>query len=86
MALISGWFIHRFYDKIVLQFIGMVAGLVVCYAFGTAWLAYSAGMSFQAALAAGVLPFIAFDFIKIAIAIFLGRTVRGRLIKSGIQA
>lgn len=79
MALISGWFIFRFYDRIVIQFLGMVLGLAVLYAFGTAWLAFSAGMSFGAALAAGVLPFIAFDLVKIAISIFLGRTIRKRL-------
>ena len=79
MALISGWFIHRYYDKVAIQFLGMILGLVICYAFGTAWLAYSAGMSFYAALAAGVLPFIAFDIIKILVSIFLGRTIRKRL-------
>ena len=84
MALIAGWFIHRFYDKVVIQFLGMVLGLAVLYAFGTAWLAFSAGMSFGAALAAGVLPFIIFDLIKIIIAIALGRTVRNRLVRSGI--
>ena len=84
MALIAGWFIHRFYDKVAVQFLGMLLGLAVLYAFGTAWLAYSAGMSFGAALTAGVLPFIAFDIIKIIIAIALGRTVRNRLLRSGI--
>ena len=84
MALIAGWFIHRFYDKVVIQFLGMVLGLAVLYAFGTAWLAYSAGMTFGAALAVGVLPFIVFDLIKIVIAIALGRAVRSRLLRSGI--
>ncbi len=84
MALIGGWFIFRYYDKVAVQFLGMLLGLVVCYAFGSAWLAYSAGMSFGAAVAAGVLPFIAFDLVKIAVAIFLGRTVRKRLSRGGI--
>lgn len=84
MALIAGWFIHRYYDRVVVQFLGMVLGLAVLYAFGTAWLAYSAGMSFGAALAAGVLPFIIPDLIKIVIAIALGRTIRSRLVRSGI--
>ena len=84
MALIGGWFIFRFYDKVPVQFLGMLLGLVVCYAFGTVWLSYSAGMPFGAALAAGVYPFIPFDLVKIAIAIFLGRTVRRRLERGGI--
>ena len=84
MALIGGWFIFRFYDKVAVQFLGMLLGLVVCYAFGTVWLSYSAGMPFGAALAAGVYPFIPFDLVKIAVAIFLGRTVRRRLERGGI--
>jgi len=83
-ALIAGWFIHRFYDKVVIQFLGMVLALAVLYAFGTAWIAYSAGMTFGAALAVGVLPFIVFDLIKIVITIVLGRAVRSRLLRSGI--
>ncbi|MBR0455208.1 MAG: biotin transporter BioY [Firmicutes bacterium] len=83
-ALIAGWFIHRFYNKVVIQFLGMVLALAVLYAFGTAWLAYSAGMTFGAALAVGVLPFIVFDLIKIVITIVLGRAVRSRLLRSGI--
>lgn len=84
MALIAGWFIQRFYDKIAVQFLGMVLGLAVLYALGTIWLAYSAGMDFRAALAAGVLPFVVFDLIKIVLAIALGRTIRSRLERSGI--
>jgi Uncharacterized conserved protein len=79
MALIAGWFIHRFYDKVIIQFLGMLLGLLVLYAFGTAWLSISAGMSFKAALAAGVLPFAAFDIVKIIIAIVLGRTIKKRV-------
>ncbi len=84
MALISGFFIHRFYKKIPVQFIGMVLGLAACYLLGTLWLAFSAGMTLQAAFAAGVLPFIAFDLCKIVLNIVIGRVVRGRLLKAGL--
>ena len=79
MALIAGWFIHRFYDRIAIQFLGMLLGLAVLYAFGTAWLSISAGMTFKAALAAGVIPFVAFDIVKIIISIVLGRTIKNRI-------
>ncbi|MGP1349378.1 MAG: biotin transporter BioY [Stomatobaculum sp.] len=79
MALISGWFIDHFYKNIGLQLLGMLAGLAVCYAIGTLWLAKLTGMSFSQALAAGVIPFIAFDVVKIAVAVLLGRSVRSRL-------
>ena len=38
-----------------MYFVGMVLGTAVCYALGTAWLAYEAEMTFQAALMAGVI-------------------------------
>jgi biotin transport system substrate-specific component len=84
LALIGGWFIHRFYTKIHLQFLGLLLGIAVCYAFGTAWLAYVAHMTAGAALAAGTLPFIPFDVAKAVIAILLGRTLRERLLKAGV--
>lgn len=79
LALIAGWFIGHFREKIWLQFLGMCLGMAVLYAFGTVWLAHVTGMSFTEALAAGVLPFIAGDLIKIALSIALGRAVRKRL-------
>ena len=79
MALISGFFIDRFRKIIGLQVTGMLLGLAVCYAFGTAWLAVMAGMTFSAALKAGVLPFVPFDLIKIAVSVVIGRAVRTRL-------
>ena len=82
LALISGWFIHKFYDRIWLQFAGMCLGTAVLYALGTAWLAHAAGMNFPEALAAGVLPFIPGDIIKMVLAIVLGRAVNRRLDRS----
>ena len=78
-ALIAGWFIHRFNDNVVIQFLGMLLGLIVLYAFGTAWLSISAGMDIKAAIAAGVFPFVVFDIAKIIIAILLGRTIKRRV-------
>ena len=40
LAMISGWFIEKFPGKRVMYFVGMVLGTAVCYALGTAWLAY----------------------------------------------
>ena len=79
LALIAGWFIHKYYDIIWLQFIGMCLGTVVLYVFGTVWLAHVAGMTFMEAMAAGVLPFIIGDVLKMICAIVLGRTINRRL-------
>ena len=51
---------------------------------GTVWLAYSAGMTFEAALAAGVIPFIPLDLVKIGIAAVLGPVIKTRLEKAGL--
>lgn len=82
MALIAGFFIDRFFSKWYLCVAGMVLGTAVCYLFGTAWLAYQANMSASAALAAGVIPFIAGDLVKIAIAALIGPQIRKRLMKA----
>lgn len=82
-AVIAGVFIDKFYHKIYLQAVGMILGLAVLYLIGTIWLAYQANMTFQAALAAGVIPFVALDLIKIAAAIVLGRAVRTALTRAG---
>ena len=71
-------------DSVVFPALGMVLGTMVLYALGTAWLAYSAGMDFQAALWAGVIPFIPGDLVKMVIAVLLGSAVRGRLLRAGI--
>lgn len=84
MALIAGYFIDKFYDKWYLCFTGMVLGTAVCYAFGTTWLAYQANMSAEAALAAGVIPFIPGDLIKILIATFLGPQIRKQLVSANL--
>ena len=44
------------------------AALAVIYALGATWLAVLAGLSPGAALAAGVLPFVPFDLVKVGLA------------------
>jgi biotin transport system substrate-specific component len=84
MAFISGIFIDKFSDKIYICFLGMVIGTIVTYIFGTAWLAYVAHMTFNKALAVGVLPFIPGDIIKIFIASLIGPQIKNRIIKAGL--
>ena len=88
LALIAGTFVGRFaenkWKNIAFAALGMILGTIVLYALGTAWLAYSAGMDFQAALWAGVIPFIPGDLVKMVIAVLLGSAVRGRLLRAGV--
>ena len=84
MAIISGFFVDRFPGKRYMYVLGMVLGTVVLYAFGTLWLAYQANMGFGAALAAGVLPFIIGDLLKILLAVLIGPVIKGRMVKAGL--
>ena len=83
-ALIAGPVIRRFPNSTAAMAAGMAAGLILCYAFGTAWFllvytARSGAVSLAAALGWCVLPFIVPDMVKIALAVALTRRLRGRL-------
>ena len=81
LALIAGFFIAKFENKIPMHVLGMILGTIVCYAFGTAWLAISLKMSLPAALMAGVVPYIPADIVKMVIAIGIGIPVRNAIRK-----
>lgn len=87
LALIGGFFVERYSGRGLpqraAQGLGLVLGMAVLYAFGTVWLAYMAGMNFSEALAAGVLPFIPGDLIKIFITLLVGAEIRARLLQAG---
>ena len=79
----------------VIQIVGMLIGLAVLYAFGTAWFVISkndpaiigdaaGGMTVATALAKCVTPFIAVDLIKIATAFVTGNAVRMALTRAGL--
>ena len=81
MAWLCGLFAEKWPHKALLQFVGMVLGTLACYVLGTIWLSFQADLSFQAALAAGVLPFIPGDLVKIIISMIVGKQIRRRLQK-----
>jgi biotin transport system substrate-specific component len=56
--------------------IALVCGTVVLYACGVAWLKHLTAMSWAKALAAGMLPFLPGDAVKIAVAVPLARALR----------
>lgn len=53
---------------LTLSVLAGTAALVVIYAFGITWLMVVAQLPFLVALAQGVLPFLAFDLIKVGLA------------------
>lgn len=79
MALVIGLVVDKFYKKRVLCIVVMEAATWIAYIFGTVWLTVSTGMTFKAALFAGVIPFIAEDFVKMVLAGIFGPVLRDRL-------
>ncbi len=93
LAWISGTFIDRFtgifetekkIGDIMMQVVGMVLGLAVCYLFGCIWFMLSQHTDFIAAFSVCVLPFLLADLIKIAISLTAGNAVRAGLKKAGL--
>lgn len=84
LALIGGYYVEKFTGKLAMYFVGMVLGTIVLYAFGTAWLAFQTGMTFGAALMAGVIPYIPGDLAKIILAVLVGNEVRKRLVAANL--
>ena len=62
----------------------MLAGLLVCYGFGTAWFMAVTGADLVSALGWCVLPFIVPDVCKGVLVCVLGRLLAGRLAKAGV--
>ena len=71
-------------NGVFVRALGMLLGLAVCYAFGTAWfvIAYAASsgaIGFAAAAARCVVPYIVPDLIKLALALTLTAQLAPRL-------
>ena len=82
LALVQGSFMRRFPGKNTAAIAGMIVGTTVCYFFGTLWLAWQMGLSFGAALAAGVIPYLPADGVKIAAAALTGPKLQAAVRKA----
>jgi biotin transport system substrate-specific component len=77
MILIAGIIISRSEGRKWMELIGMIAGTAVLYTIGTIWLDLQTGMGTVPALMAGVIPFLPGDAVKILLALFFGRKLKG---------
>ncbi|MBP5223079.1 MAG: biotin transporter BioY [Lachnospiraceae bacterium] len=84
LALICGFFIEKFPEKLPLQMIGFLFGTLVLYLFGTVWLKKQTGLDFRSALFTGVIPYIPGDFAKLFIAAAIAQPLKKRLKKAGL--
>ena len=85
LTIITGIFTDRYARRKAVCIAGMILASAVMYAFGTLWLKMEAGLSWGAAFAAGVLPFIAVDLAKIILVSFLGPALYSRLASAGFR-
>lgn len=84
MAIVSGFFIDRWYDKPLIAFAGMWVGKFFSAALGASWYAFSMGLTLQAAVLGGVVPFLAGDLVKTILVALIGPVVKKRLAAGGI--
>ena len=85
LALIAGWFVHRFPRSRAMQLLGMVLATAVLYALGTAWICVQAGYEVAAALGVCVFPFVPGDLVKIAAALAVGPVLQSRLAQAKLS-
>lgn len=79
LTIIAGFFVDRFSGSIPFYIVGMLLGSAVMYAFGTVWLAAQLDLTFAQGLAAGVIPYLLGDAVKIAIAVIIAPMIKRRL-------
>ena len=73
-----------FGKKLLVQIIALVTGLLVCYAFGTAWFMYiymrdTGDVGLRTVLSWCVFPYIIPDAVKMAVAILISKKFGGRI-------
>lgn len=83
VSVFAGLFGHK-KGSLLLHTAGILCGLLCCYTLGSLWLSHNTNISFSQALLIGVAPYIIFDIIKIALALWLGRLLHKRLTKAGL--
>lgn len=82
MAFLGGLIIEKTKGQPVLSGMGLVLGIAVSYALGTAWFVFQMGCDLQYALAVCVYPFIVFDLAKVVLTVLVGGVVRRRLVEA----
>ena len=85
VAILAGIIIESCKRRLIISIIGMAGLSWLLYTIGTTWLAFSMHISWGQALAAGVLPFIVGDIIKIICAALLGKAIFNALMRANVM-
>jgi biotin transport system substrate-specific component len=75
-VVLIGWTHTRFGEKAWMEIGALILAEAVVFGLGVSWLKTVTAMSWTAALAAGMLPFLPGDALKIAAALPIARTLR----------
>lgn len=86
MAVIGGIALQKARQNRALSVLVLEAVTWIPYLLGTAWLSYSTKMTFAAAFAAGVIPFILIDLAKIVVCAVVGPAIRIRIARVGVAS
>ena len=78
-AALAGLLTHLRKRNTLIDLLGLVAGALAIYVLGVPWLKYALEMSWPESLAAGMLPFLVGDAIKVAGALVIVGLLRKRL-------
>ena len=84
LALIAGLILDKFGKKVYVMIIALALGLLVCYAFGTAWfmviyMKNTGPVGLMTVLGWCVFPYIIPDLVKMALAIAITKAVSLRI-------
>jgi len=79
LTYIAGIIVDKFPKNHWLCLLGLVIGTVVCYIWGTGWMAYQMKLAFVEAIMIGVVPFLVGDVIKIATAVWIGQMIKKQI-------
>ena len=86
MAASIGFITSKMKPTVAAHLFALIVGNILLYSLGVPWLKFQMNMSWSAALAAGLTPFIIGAFIKIAVACALGQTLLPRFKQALISA
>jgi biotin transport system substrate-specific component len=75
-AFVIGWIVETGKGGVLLDVLALVCGTLIIYVLGVYWLKLATAMSWNKALAAGMLPFLPGDTVKIAVAVPIARILR----------
>lgn len=75
MILVAGIIMEKGKRNLLVTILGMLVGVAIDYAVGTAWFVFQTESTVVHALDVCVYPFIPFDVVKIVIAVLLGSVV-----------